>query len=429
MSPIRLRAIVLALFAFALPIASSAAELTPGQVFQKATKDGNLQTVELLLSLDFNPNAPLDARGPTPLWYAVQCGNADVVAMLLAAHADPNTRGLPPPPFYATPLQLALQQGNIRIASQLIRAGANVDAKGANGRTALYDAVSGIQLDAIRFLIHSGADVNVRDTEGASPLDDAVWHGALDSVALLLAHGARLNEPDPTTGATPINEAAFTGNTLVVRYLLQFHPDLGTPDKHGYSPLDNAFRMGKEDAALLLLEAEPKDPQASQLLEKLMDPAIRKNEPSLTEALLQHGVPVNGTLPAGITPLDAAAFAGFDQVVRVLLNNGADPNIIGQTGDTALEDASLKGFDSIATLLLDHGALINHLNTDSGATALYAAASFGKADVVKLLLSRGANPNLCGKSHKSPYQAALENGYKDIAAQLRLHGGGTSCQQ
>lgn len=418
----------LGFFALVLPIASSAADVTPGQMFRKATKDDNLDTIETLLSLGFNPNAPLDGRGYTPLWYAIESGKPDVVAMLLAAHADPNARGMTPPPFYATPLQLALQQGNIGIAWQLVHAGANVNAKGNDGRTVLYYAIREVQLDNMRFLLDHGADVNVRDKDGISPLDDAVRTGPPDTVALLLVHGARLNEPNPETGATPINVAASRGDAEVVHFLLEFHPDLGIPDKHGHGPLENAVRYGRKDVALLLLDAEPKDPQTSELLGQVMEPAVRKDEPLVIAALLKRGVSANTAFPSGITPLDAAAFAGFTEVVRVLLDNGADPNIGGQSGGTALEDASLKGSDSIVSLLLDHGALINHLNADSGATALYAAASFGKTDVVKLLLSRGANPSLCGKTHKSPYQAALENGYKSIAAEIKLHGGGTSCQ-
>jgi ankyrin repeat protein len=80
-------------------------------------------------------------------------------------------------------------------------------------------------------------------------------------------------------------------------------------------------------------------------------------------------------------------------------------------------------------MLLDHGALVNRLNTGSGTTALYAAASFGKGEVVKLLLNRGANPTLCGKNRKSPYQAALENGYSEVATEIRNHGGARNCEQ
>jgi ankyrin repeat protein len=82
----------------------------------------------------------------------------------------------------------------------------------------------------------------------------------------------------------------------------------------------------------------------------------------------------------------------------------------------------------MVSMLLDHGALVNRLNSGSGTTALYAAASFGRGDVVKLLLNRGANPSLCGSNRKSPYQAAVENGYSELATLIRDHGGTKSCE-
>jgi ankyrin repeat protein len=79
-----------------------------------------------------------------------------------------------------------------------------------------------------------------------------------------------------------------------------------------------------------------------------MDTAIGKDEPHLIGALLRHGVFANGILSSGFTPLDAAAFAGFTDVVRVLLDDGADTNIMSERGSTPLEGASLKGFDSLS---------------------------------------------------------------------------------
>jgi cytohesin len=280
----------------------------------------------------------------------------------------------------------------------------------------------------IPFLIAKGADVNLRGSGGASPLDDAAWRGSIDAVAILLAHGARLDESNMQSGATPINEAAYRGHTATVEYLLRFRPDLGIADKQGYSPLDNAIRMGKEDSALLLLEAEPRERQTPQFFGNAMEAAIRQDESAVVESLLRHGAPSNGLLPTGSTPLNAAAARGAIKTLGTLLDNSADPNVAGAGGATPLEEAALRGIDTIAKMLLDHGALVNRLNTGSGTTALYAAAAFGKGGVVKLLLDRGANPRLCGGNRKTPYQAALENGYIDVASELRNHGGAGACQ-
>ena len=409
-------------FLFLLPAFSLGllqADVTSGEMLMTAAMHGDLKTMESLLSAGADPNVLL-RDGQTPLSFAMLAGQTQAIEMLLAWHADPNAPMNGRFEFSDTPLQYAAQSDNFRMASILIAGGAQVNSKGARGRTALHAAAVNGRLDMLRLLIEKGADLNTRDAEGASPLDDAVWRGALDTVAILLAHGARLNEPDTQTGATPINEAAYRGNAPVVQYLLQFHPDLRVPDKRGYSPLDNAIRMRKEDSALLLLDAEPKDLPTPQFLAKTMDGAIGKDEALLVAALLRHGVPANGILPSGYTPLDAAAFAGAVKAAGILLDNGADPNITGRDGTTPLEDASLKGFASIVSMLLDHGG--------SGTAALYAAASFGKGDVVKLLLDRGADPNLCGPNSKSPYQAAVENGFNDVAAEIKAHGGAGGCR-
>ncbi len=404
------------------------AEAGGSDLFIKAVKEGDLNSLENLLSAGFDPNQPV--HGYTPLYLAIQSNQLSVVDLLLARHADPNAAAKDEgvADRYATPLQLAVELDNPRLVSILLRSGAQVNAKGTAGRTALHFAAKDVRLDAMHFLLDRGAEVNVRDAEGSSPLDDAVWLGSLDVTALLLAHGAHLNDPNPQTGATPINEAAFRGHTKVIQFLLAFNPDLSIRDTRGYRPFDNALRMGHESSAVALLDAEPKERQTHDFLMKAMEAAAAKDESGLVAALLGRGVSANDALPSGITPLDAAAGAGALKVVKTLLSGGADPNLMGVNGATPLEDASLKGFDTIADLLLDHGALVNGFNRASGTTALYAAAAFGRAPVVKLLLSRGANPGLCGNNRKSPYQAAMANDHGDVADLIESQGGARSCK-
>jgi ankyrin repeat protein len=69
--------------------------------------------------------------------------------------------------------------------------------------------------------------------------------------------------------------------------------------------------------------------------------------------------------------------------------------------------------------LLGRGADLNAVDTSTGCTPLFNAASWGRAEVVELLLAKGANPALRTKSGQSPAAAADENGHDAIAAKLK----------
>ncbi len=410
----------------ATPVAGQ--EKTPRQIFANALRTDDLNVLHDLLVAGFNPNAP-DALGQTPLYLAVLSGHPRFVQLLLAWHADPNaplsrTRS---GRLSDTPLQFAAREGNLQFAYALITAGARLGDGGESGQTPLHCATDASHLEMMRLLIDHGADVNARDSEGASPLDDAVWRGNLDAAAILTANGAHINDPDAKTGATPINEAAFRGNARLVRYLLTLHPDLATADKNGYVPITNAIRMTDQTSALLLLAAAPQAQTTPAFLAHAMDAAIRKNEARVIEALVDRGVSVNGVLPSGLIPLDSAASAGAAKAAGALLDRGADPNRASPNGATPLEDAALKGFDDMTKLLLERGALADHVNTDSGTTALYAAAAFGHAEAVHTLLEHGANPNLCGSGSRTPLAAAAQNGDPLAAAEIRNRGGRMTC--
>ncbi len=91
-------------------------------------------------------------------------------------------------------------------------------------------------------------------------------------------------------------------------------------------------------------------------------------------------------------------------------------------GATPLRDAAVGGHTAMVKLLLDHGAAVNARETESGATALYGAASLGRDEAVSLLIARGADPNIPNKSGHGALQAASGNGFVETAAWLRKHG-------
>ncbi len=76
-----------------------------------------------------------------------------------------------------------------------------------------------------------------------------------------------------------------------------------------------------------------------------------------------------------------------------LLSGGFSANAKDRDGDPLLGNVALLGCKEAVDILLDHGAEIN-ASTSSGRTALSLAVEDKQTDIVRLLLDRGADPNV-----------------------------------
>jgi len=92
-------------------------------------------------------------------------------------------------------------------------------------------------------------------------------------------------------------------------------------------------------------------------------------------------------------------------------------------GKTALTTAAFCGFTDIAVLLLDHKADIEAKESVSlDATPLVLASENGHADLVRVLLTHGANPNASDSYHQSALIWAIVNGHDDVCRLLLAKG-------
>ena len=98
-----------------------------------------------------------------------------------------------------------------------------------------------------------------------------------------------------------------------------------------------------------------------------------------------------------IGPLYYASMLGIFETIKYLLGCGMDINTSGGSFGSPLQAAAYSGHTDSVRLLLDHGADVDLLNLKSGyGNALQAAAARGHQDVVNMLLDHGANANLSG---------------------------------
>lgn len=88
--------------------------------------------------------------------------------------------------------------------------------------------------------------------------------------------------------------------------------------------------------------------------------------------------------------LFAAARKGDTERIKALLDQGADVNAKWRYDTTALLMASMRGHAAATRLLLERGAKVDIKDTFYRITPLSAAADKGAAEIVKMLLEKGA---------------------------------------
>lgn len=104
---------------------------------------------------------------------------------------------------------------------------------------------------------------------------------------------------------------------------------------------------------------------------------------------------------AGATPLDASIYGAHLHIFDYLISIGAEVNAVGYADHTVLMAAVNQGYPDIVKILLDKGADPNLPSPRTGETPLHTAALRGYAEgstkSMALLLSAGANPNVKNK--------------------------------
>jgi uncharacterized protein len=334
--------------------------------------------------------ATLDAAGNSvKLVDAVKQGNHAAVRVLITEHANVNAAeadGM-------TPLHWAVRSDDMRMAQLLIRAGANVKAASRYGITPISLAAQNGNAPLVDLLLNAGADAKSTLPEGETVLMTAARTGNPDVIKMLVAHGAEVNSKEGWQGQSAIMWAAAENNAAAVKVLAELGAEVN----------------GRSKA--------------------LKFPEFKFETSGMVVTVLPRG---------GWTPLMYAARDGAVGAARALAEAKADLNLADPDGTTSLMLAIINAHFETAAALIDLGA-DPKLADSTGTTALYAAVDMhtlgpmlsrpapklvdklDAADVVKLLLAHGADPNarlrrpIIGRHHTPTGDASLGEGATPLA--------------
>lgn len=354
----------------------------------------------LLLARGFDPNAR-DRAGLMPLHLALRLepqARATLLPPLLRAGADPERAAadgetplgratllrqadslrllrwgpwrLPRRALLDADLPAAAQSGDRDAVTRLLALGLAVDARDAQGCSALLRAAGGGQEGIVEDLLAAGADASLAARTGATPLSAAVSMGHDRIVARLAAAGIDLDQPLPG-GVTALMVAAALGNDQLVQALLVRGASALAQDQIGNTAL--------HAAAQYAYAAEAAQP-AARVIERLLD----------------AGAPIDAGNREGQTPL--------------LLLLGAHAEAGTRSPNRELAE--------LISRLLHRGADLDAQDR-RGISVLHAAAMHGMRDIAERLLQAGADPRRRDALARSAHEVAVLLGYVDLAALLK----------
>jgi ankyrin repeat protein len=388
------KAIAILLIALALPAcggkAPGKAEIekpakvtgTPEELLD-AVSNADVEEIRKLLTGGLDVNSGNEV-GTTALHIAALDGNVEVLHLLLDSGANPNVRDK----HGDTPLLIAVTHSVTDAVKLLLEHGANPNSKDTDGNNILHlvteDGFGGVrpilhqgELNIARLLIENGADVNVRDNAGNAllhkMLGDCVEY---DDFKFLLSKGA---DPDVqnSKGETPLHVASKYPDWRPVKWLLESGADPNSTDKEGETPIE---KQAEEDYFGYRLAHLRKHGAKTTKFSTDIVNAARYGDTAKVEEFLQSGVGVNTKDDSERTALHYA----------------------GQHGDKAL-----------VLLLLAYDADVNA--RDDRATPLCLAAEMGHADIVDILLSRGADLTQFTRLHETALHLSVECGHEEVA--------------
>ena len=391
---------------FILAVLSVAAAVAP--LLAQAQKDSLASLIEagnrkaalekIRAGADVNEAQP---DGTRPIHWAVYRVDYDLIEALLAKKAKVNVTN----EFGSTPLAEAAKLGDARMVKMLLDAGAQPESANPDGETALMLATKTGELPVVEMLIKAGANVNT--IEKFHHQTALMWaatapKNAGEIVKLLLSKGADVkvqalysdwdsqitSEPRaqyrPTGGLTALLYAVRDGCYDCVDALIAAGADPNVPTPEGVTALLIALDSDHNDVAKLLMDRGANPNVWDWWGRTALYIVVDRKEGGSSRGLNPGGrsvvdAPKRDAVLAAASRVSGRPVVPDMEIINALLAAGVDPS-----PELNMHRPSRGG---------NSGRFIDPL-LNTGCTPLLRATMVGDMELVKVLLAKGASPNV-----------------------------------
>jgi ankyrin repeat protein len=272
----------------------------------------------------------------------------------------------------------------------LVEKGADLNVLCGGESILLLACRSSCHVDIIELLLSHGVALESRSAKGSSPFWIACQEGNLEIATLLESKGANINHKI-NDGASSLYIASQNGCIKVVEFLVSKKVRVDEPGAGGATSLYIAAQCGRTEVMDILIAAganvnKINNIPSGGLCNTAVCTAARVGHLKAVELLVSKGALVSKE------SVFCAILSNHGQVLEFLLSKrtfGIN-ECIGNQLPPLLWYAASEGQDNIIKILLSHGADVNVKSKEKGSTPLYIASNKGYLKTMEILLSRGA---------------------------------------
>jgi ankyrin repeat protein len=441
-----------------------AATSTGTTALMLAAASGNARAVTMLVENGADVNAKESVMQQTPLMFAAAFNRTDAMHALIKGGADikANTKVVDLAALTSPDEEFFRQQQQQQQGGPAAGRGGPGGQQAAAGQAGQAGQGGGGGRRGGPQTGQAGIDRQFRFNElvayqgGLTPLLMAARQGHTDAVQLLLEAGAPINQVSAGDGSSPLLVAIINGHFDLAKILLDKGADPNLAPNNGAAPLYATLNVQWAPKALY---PQPRAYQQQKLthldlMKLLLDKGADANA-RLTKKVWYSGYnfDLSGVDEIGATAFWRAAYGADVDAMKMLVQYGADPNITtskpagrprtgdggretvedksglppiptGGPGVTALQAAAGVGYGegfaanshrfapggmlaAVKYLVEELGADVNAADHE-GNTALHQAAARGDVEMIKYLVSRGANAKAINREGQST--ADMANG-------------------